>query len=477
MLIEHVMEGVSMNNLLTREEKYKISLFFYLLNSDRERTIQEIRTYLNLSYYKVTKLIDLLNEDIHTYYSPKFTLIEKKAHGGISIKSNANFLLNLLIAEYYQNNMVFKLLNKKFIEDDYNVYAFANEHFVSLSYAYSVANHLEHLLEGYGLGLDHQLNIIGDELTIRNLYYSIYIVAYSNTQVLFPGEMMGKTNNLLNAVKEYFNIKCLSEVDLKKLRIYLTIFLNRVERGYVIDGSIFTDSQPTTQFVQYLEETFGLSETQAAICCKEIRYFLEVEKMLPISTTLISSKLLSTVYDKTNWLMENLSRWNLKLKKEVMADYAFQQIKDFFHQVMLWHNKRVDDLFFIRQDYFEKLFPKAALLIAYLFSSDEPVLFNEPTYIHVIFLFLCVSDSLFDALHSKSVRVQLEFNEGMRYRQIIATKLLTEMKLDIVLVDEDPDIIITDKPSWDSVDNMTLVWSYPPNINDWANLKKLFLLN
>lgn len=463
-----------MESLLSKEEQSKIRIFFYLINSNKERSIQEIEKYSGLSYYKVSKLVDNLNDDVKYYYRSDFTLIDKSSRGSVFIKANSSFLFNLLIQNYCKNNMAFKLLDRILLKKEYSVTKFANDNFLSLSYAYSIVNKLDKFLNGYHLKLDENLCISGDELSIRNLFYSIYINIFRNEDYVFSNKLEMEAENLTRKIETHFKLANLSSQDRKKIKYYVTIGIIRMKGNYYLVDSIFTNTSYENQFTQDLQKRFALSEKTALTWYQEIKYFLEVENILLMSTTIINSELVSVAYAKTVRIIDRLDQQNLSFKNRINPDYGFFKMKNFIQDVFLIYSKRVDALFFVEQFYLIELFPDKVQLIHLLFDNSFDMFNSQNRYI--IFIFLLILDELFENIVTSEIKLKLDLIGGSKYERLILSKLSLNSHSTIKLTTDHPDILITDrlKDFETSSDDCTQIvsWAYPPSINDWKKLQQ-----
>lgn len=473
-----------MKRLLSKENFQKLQIVCYVLSSSKQlRKPKEIEEEFNLSSPTVESRCEELNNDIHQVMGETANCRLEHSFNEYRMVGNTENIFNLLLLKYGKQSRTFRLLHMIVNQKDVSIVKYLEVAHVGESNAYNMKDKLKIFLKDFQLDVGYKSKLIGEEYDIRQLLYSIYYTIFKNLEVPFETYVENEAKQLLDQLlnEELYSFE-LSEGDKSKLLMYLMVTVVRINHQYFLHEknpyiSPERKSVPTSRFIQ---NRFNLSDKRANLEYQLIKSFLEIERILPYSSTVYMLDITQQIYNEASEFLGFLKQYRID-KSDIQAleiiNFGLQNI---FKNVFLSASKRVDHLFYLSEAdvlgsstfQFEICY---SVLKTYLKKrgSFYSGLLNNHSLIRQMLVSL---ETVFETSGLRyEVAVRLEFGLGTLHQHYIKDLIQHKLGLPIVIVDsskEKSDILVSDRPLNLRDKTRVLVWNDPPTSSDWEVLMK-----
>ncbi|MBO0472274.1 hypothetical protein IGL98_002957 [Enterococcus sp. DIV0840] len=380
---------------------------------------------------------------------------------------------------YQKESKLFLLLDAIFKSEDFSFEDFSSKYYLSLSAAYLLKSELDKLLTTYDIKIDSNLNLSGNETTIRIFLYDVYFYSFNSLEFPFSKEIVTLTNLLLHRIDKLYSMNY-APSQAAKLRFYLAILFQRLYAG----NTIALHGKPLeTKSAQYSEKVMSIKNwfsDHTTLTLKEIVQEVSFIYSFLIAEQLIMSNNPKGIAEHIDTFCPEAFSLNKLLLKELKTVMGINQQTPNFSNIK-WGLLRIHYKFlhFTHTDaaysfdfdfsFFKENYPDFFLFID-SFIRKQQLDENKTNALKYDYLFLliqCVPAAIF----SKPIYICIDFSYGESYNSFILDNIQSFKFLNIVVeesLSERTALYLSDlKPAGLTCDY--IIWKKPPLASDWEH--------
>lgn len=467
-----------MKQLLDKEYQQRMDILTYLeIKPLQKASFKQIGNDLDLSSYVVKKELTKIIEDFAYFQLVELKIIvEDKV---VYFYSTGEDSLLTLQWYYLKESKLFLLLDALFKTEDFSFEDFAADNFLSISSAYLLKTELEKLLAFYGIKIDSNLNLAGDETRLRIFLYDIYFYSFNSLEIPFSKEIIALGNQLIHYLDKLYAMNYAPTQKIK-LRFFFAIAFQRLYDGHtlVVKGKpIETTMAKYSKKVQAVKQWF-IDQTvlKPEEIIQEVSFvysFLLAEQLITISDPKAMVQHIEVfcpeAFPLTNLLLK-------KLNKVMGINKTTPNYSELKHDLLRVHYKF---LHFTHTDsassfdfdfsFFKENYPDFFLFIE-SFIDDEKLDISKTNALKYDYLFLLIQ-YVPAIIFSKPIYICVDFSYGSDYNSFISDNIKSFKFLNIVIensLSKKSVLYLSDlKPSDLTCDH--IIWKKPPLASDWEH--------
>ena len=466
--------------LLDEEDRFKLLILQYLeIEKNNYIHVSKLYELTGLTKFRMDNLLSDLSTDLLIFSENPRILIDLE--GIVETKNLSLKIVKKIKLEYLERSTNFALL-KDMLTTQSSIEVFSKKNHLSKSQVYIKRKNLKVFLSQLGVKLKKNA-FVGDEVTIRNILFSIFYDVYNGITFPFPEEIYGLSNKLIAHYEHWLNLK-MRNSEKTKLRLIIGISFYRAGNSFT-DKIFFLKEKKIESFSHYpisIFSEFGQFTHETII--DEIHYILSYI-VLNIEGTYPED----LVAEEVNAAFEEADRFSEEITNQILSGLHFSkkltedQINKMIqtYRTLIKKSNRNRFLFDvdIRSFYFEsstqffmETYPYITKVIRESINKTI-VRWNSKRNLKSVQLFFDYIFILFSVCPVKyleqPVYVCIDFTLGVYYNEYIRKQIEGFKQFNLYIVDKlnaDTNIYISDC----MIENLNIeqiIWKSPPTADDW----------
>lgn len=450
--------------------------------ADRDQIVPQsaLLEVLPLSEYKLTQLLDTLNQDLAAVQSTpdcKISFIDKNLLRGHNITTTAVHEIRLM---YLERSVLFDLFNYNLLTSNRESKEnFRKKHYISKTKFYATQLQLRDILSHSDFY--QSPSIIEDtEYTTRLRLFEFFYTAFNGIGSPFA-DMDTQVNNFIVTVQAHLNLM-IKPVQRAKLSIFIKIWLLRVLDKYPMTITIIPEANLTDEVKNRLadiqsaaEQTFSLKLNSA-----EMNYFysfLVTQQYLPGIETYLDQTNFPLAYQLTDQLMELLLTDNVFVSPETFDTTQLRETLTKTHlRFTTFYVEPTTFISFNQIDFFQETYPLFHTIINQFiqYLTAHQILHlsqHESANLYFDYMFTLITTIPDNQLHDK-IFICVDFSQGELYTNYIIKTLQGFNNAKLVIetsLSTNTDLYLSDFYT-NSIKQPQIIWRNPPTPDDWAEL-------
>ncbi|WP_348921142.1 helix-turn-helix domain-containing protein [Enterococcus rotai] len=299
----------------------KLKVLSYINKQRKVVSIKNISENTKFSEKTVLQIIRQFEQEFHSS-SDQFQIsyVNKTIKGIIT----ENLDVMSIAAKYLENSILYKIIYSIFLYEKVDVKKFCELEYISPSTFSRYRQRLASILKKFDLKLSRVNEVTGDELKIRNFFFSFFSNA-SNQWVFKPEEYREIENSICKKVKYWSSLN-----DVKKSRICLLIYIsnrrspiNNCDNGILVELSKKSEFSYKEALADYFRSKKNRSQEQIWQEVSYIQLFMYKEELL---TEKIQYDQYEAFFNKENFSFTESS--NLLTEKIINIFFSGNNIKE-----------------------------------------------------------------------------------------------------------------------------------------------------
>jgi hypothetical protein len=468
---------MDLNMFLEGKEREKYLILLYI--EERRSvfaSVGQICEELGLSKFKVNQYLEELNTDLQVF--SKNARIEVFKTGEIESLNINRLLVKKIRLKYLTNSNIYGLFESVF-KKEVTAGEYANEHFIGRTNSYNYKKQLVKILKENNI-MYKKDQLVGDELAIRNLIFSVYFEFFNGIASPFTEKEDKQINDFIQLVSTYF-ILFLPNTKKTKLYFYLGVWFQRIKNNHFLkneahgDFFAFKNTEAFIRLSQHIDHTYD----ELKDCWQFFFLYLYCEEILSGSDTnkkqvsflfsrgeqnSIAKNIIESISFDDQVSLQEKEEYILKLSEEVnrinMKNNYFYTSLESFSSIQSFH-------------YFEESYPKITRVISTNIKHYMEVNhINEEMMVRIYF------DYMFSFLKivpirkiESTINICVDFSFGSSYSDYIISQVTEFHDLNVVIqsnVTIKTDIYLSDF-ALEGIKCRQIIWKNPPTSDDWED--------
>ncbi|KAF1296727.1 hypothetical protein BAU15_08755 [Enterococcus sp. JM4C] len=423
-------------------------------------SIELLCDFFGISRFKALQYIEELNQIL--FQINREAKIVTEPSGEIVMLGVSNLVVKQVRAEYLMNSEVFQLLNVSLGLEE-SLSDFAERRYLGRGQSYEIRKKLTTILSEYPIKYKKG-KLLGDELWLRDLIFSLYINYFYGLFNPFPEEIHKKAIEIENLLISHLNLD-LTLTQKDKLRTLLSIILTRTKHQHFCQLSDVVSVNYTSSSYKIYQRYFSGSDNERRSEWQYIILFLSSEGLLEENSLLDNPTLTIATDNFLNQLGID--------QKEIRKGYArgiIQRLKQFKLRQIIFpismSNFSVENYSpYLEENYPSLIRPveELAQTVATGSSLDKERFFVDT--------FFAILEVIPGELIEKKVFICVDFASGVSYSNFIVHQIEGFKNQNIIVqrkVTSHTDIFVSDY-AIKSLRVEQIIWKDPPNADDWEN--------
>lgn len=470
---------MEIEKILEDNERFKLLILKHLeIEKGNYTHIATIYQLTGLSKFKLDKLLLELTTELLAFPENPKIIVDNE--GLVEVKNlNLNIVKQIRL-NYFENSITFQLL-KDMLTTQTSLESFSNEYYLSRSQLYVKRKKIKTFFNDFGIKIKKNL-FIGDEMTIRNVLFSILYDVHNGMKFPFSEHERSLISISIKHYEHWFNLK-MTNVEKVKLRIFIGVAFCRVKRGNLIKTSLLNSQkiyqEPAWQ--KYIERMNEFTQLKKDYSLNELDYvaiyiFLNMDDSFSSDLAANIEKLPFSEADNftqevSNQLFSNL-KFNNSMKEKI---YDFTRIFKKSNRNRFFFDFAVNSFKSDRSiRFFVETYPYITSLIINAIETNTTKYIDKSNVCRNQLVCDCIFIlfSLFPIeTLERPVCVCVDFTFGKYYNEFIAKQINGFKHFNLFIVDRltaDTDIYISDC----NIDHSTIsqiIWKNPPTADDWED--------
>ena len=224
-----------LSELMEKNDQKKLQLLHYLDQHPNQRLRNsELQHKLDISYYLFKRRTKEIADDIDTFQLSGLFDIEV-TDTTTTLHKNHNTNIFVFLNHYLERSYQIKILMLLVMQrQNFDLYDFAEAHYVSYTFMYKRFTALRQTLQKWGINLNNNSELTGDELAIRLLLAELIIITHVGEET-FDNEIRTALHELLELIDTPVIAPSMSQ--LIETKAYLLASLLRFQQGYFVATS------------------------------------------------------------------------------------------------------------------------------------------------------------------------------------------------------------------------------------------------
>lgn len=478
------MNELKLIELIEKNEQKKIQFLYYLDQKPNQKIKNsDIQDKLQISYYLFKNLTKEIAQDLDRFELSDFFNIEV-TETDTTLFENHNTNTSVFMEHYLKNSYQVKILMKVMIEHhSFNLEDFAEDNFVSKAFMYKRFVMLRKTLKSWGITLNNNGELTGDELAIRLLLSNLAIITNLEESV-YDVKVQNTVHDLFtlpNAPDIAFSMSQLIET-----KSYFLVSVHRFKQGYRIGSTkeiaylIKNIRQRSVEIRQTAKDVFnryfGSTNEETDSECDYLVTFMAVMGTIQADDI----EFPETIRQKgENFIDGFQDRFSIQLSDFERENVAYEVNKTFVDVTMLPFRSQFFDEH-IEVGYFFRTYPE---FFDYCqeFVLNETDLKLDSTKAQFMFYhcLLTVAANVPLSRVIEPLHICVDFTLGKEYNRIIERDIKYFSTLNLKVDDKvhpKTKLIITDLVNaYRDFDVSKVIWLSPPRAEDWENLINVLL--
>ncbi len=467
---------MELETLLEGNDRIKLVIVRYLeMHSEKNITISELCEFVGITPFRLENAISELNNEF-CQFKP---IPRIKEEGGILSTRGIDLkIVKLLKLNYFKRAPTFLLLIDT-LEESITAKEFSKKYFFSLASVYIRQRTLSHFLSEFGIKLSKG-RIIGKEITIRNLLFSILFEIYNGIEGPFSFETSQQVKRVYDYLVYTFHLK-IHKTRQVKLELLIGIVLCRIRvKSHLDKHEIFfkfteVKDLQLEQAITVLSELLDIKDH--GIQHSEISYifgFINMEELGGMPVEIIGKKVAKLDLVSEALAEKMISYLNISPSKKC------EQLCDQLKKKIVWINRKHAIFDFVLSaftsqaqfSYFFEAYPSFSFAVNQsieLFKNE--LIFGDESIVNQLFyeyIFLLVQICPLDYVE-KPVYVCVDFSLGELYTKFITRQIEGFRNMNIEIehrLSSKTDIYVSDC-MLQGLKLQQLIWKKPPSADDW----------
>lgn len=217
-------------DLFDKETFTKIEIIGLLKESKTWLSIDELSSQLGINQRTILKYLTFIEEDIDTFTSNKEIVLKNHHKKGYYLHYDFEPALEDLIFRIIEGTINYQLIMKIFFSKMPSIIQFSHQYYVSESSLWRMINKFREKLVPKGISIERRsLELMGNEIHIRNLSYFLLLTSYSRGSWPYGSTTKLITEKIIDRVISFFHL-CLSDFEYKKLFCMIAVCFERAKR-------------------------------------------------------------------------------------------------------------------------------------------------------------------------------------------------------------------------------------------------------
>ena len=471
--------GISLNVafFLKEDEQKKLMILKYL-ESHPESLVKAsfFCEKLGIKPGKLEKLITELKNELFEYEdNPKI-----KMEGDVLANQNIKLShIKQIQLNYFLESMTF-LYFRDLLEGKVTPKSFGEKHFFSEGSGYLQQRSLKRFLGEYGIKIKNG-RLVGSEIKIRNLFFSILFDVFEGMRSPFPKEIDQQVNDIGQLFEKYFLVDFPNTKKIK-FHIFLGIviwrvqehcYLNEQEDYFYLNNEAYNDLISQFQNKTHIE--------MKEIACREVKYILAFLKAEGVNQLFISTN--EEPFQEIDLVSESIAKeilYRLHEEKSVKADEFINALKEinrnhvvFEYILSAFSSKAQFQYFFDAYPYF------STTIRSTIETHKNKLLFGNSTVLNQLFYEYAFLVNKYYAANEieEPVYIYIDFSLGELYTQFIADEVSCFRNMNIRVepkLSSKIDIYLSDCIV-NHLQAKSIIWKKPPTAEDWQEFGDLII--
>lgn len=449
--------------LLNKDDIQKVALVSYLEKQPHFfASLKQINQELKLSVYLLKKLIEALEVELENFgmeVEVSITIEKQNVFLFQSDRCSSDILLELFL----RKSMKFELLKLIFFGQLDSINEFVEKNYISRTSVYRMLKEIKHFLKGYEINLTRNNELVGDEMSIRQLFATLFHLAYKGSFDLYMKSFQSEMYQLFN----YMRIKKEnSRVSLSKHYVLVTLTRISQSKHSRLNKKYYPLSNPANLLgekmllwvrQQGIEEKWSIFELNGLMgnCLLNETNFVQMKDQHIDRYNRQLSEMLGCIGIESAGVESELSR--------VFLEYGYvRKYADF-------ENRVVDMGYFYER--YPKLFRVCLDYVRLLMKENKEFQYNNKTFFFELLLILI--NNLSVEIMSPTINIYVDFTQGDHYNYLIQQNICSFHYFNIQFHEKvlpQTDLILTDYQMEQAVMKKTVLWLSPPRASDWGKL-------
>lgn len=217
-------------DLFDKETFIKIEIICLLKESKTWLSIDELSSQLEINQRTMLKYLTFIEEDIDSFASKKEIALKNHNKKGYFLYYDFEPALEDLIFRMIERTINYQLIMKIFFSKMPSIIQFSHQYYVSESSLWRMINKFRKKLVPRGISIERRsLELIGNEIHIRNLSLSLLLSSYSRGSWHYGSTTKLVTEKIIDYVINFFHL-CLSDFEYKKLFCMIAVCIERAKK-------------------------------------------------------------------------------------------------------------------------------------------------------------------------------------------------------------------------------------------------------
>lgn len=476
---------MKLESFISKDDKRKIDIIRLLEEAtDFSYLKVNLQEQMGLSDFLFDKTMSELIHDFETYQIDQLFQLEIDKFE-VHLTEDYQATSDLLLENYLRNSQGFEILLAIFEGKLKSVNDYALDHYSSYTNIYKQVQQIKKEFKPYGIELDKQYRLIGNECNLRMVLTRIFKFAYPNQLTLYSEELIQRLDDSLIELSKHEGFNLAENV--KSLyRHYLALAIMRNKNGFeraeyennqqrIIDNLTAAYPNEIGHLNAVLERAFGTE-------------LMEADRQ-DILSLLYVNQGFDSVVDQKVFIGKRITRLNERLIQsfiDAWGSHSSDKLVQVFNEFNRIHYEAIYfplntlysferfDMTFFKDSYFEYFTFCQKYLSDQSFLKSEDLL-DARIYLFSKYLLTFIMYIPMEEI-SEPLSVCIDFSFGQQYNQFIARNLSFFINFVINITneaDDQTDLVITDMNKlYDKRHSEKILWLAPPRATDWANLAK-----
>lgn len=431
---------------------------------------------LGIKPNKLQRLLIALQNELFEYDDNPKIIRENDTVTSLNVKLTHVKQLQL---KYFLDSMTF-LYFCDLLQGRVTPKIFGNRHFLSEGTGYIQQKNIKVFLKEHEIKVRNG-RLVGSEIKIRNLFFSILFEVFEGMCSPFPNEMEKKIDSMLKKFEES-GIGELSNIQRLKFRLFLGIVIWRIQ-----DNSFLSDEEDYfilsersyDNLFQQLKKGFSIKDPLVAK--REMKYilaFLQAEGVENLSVTM------------TDEPFREIDRISFSIAKDILTNLhktESNQAGDFIEALKIVNRNHIVFQYILSSfsskaqfQYFFEAYPYFSSTIRSTIETHKNQLFfGDSTVLNQLFYeYAFLVNKYFVANElEQPVHIYIEFSLGKLYTQFISDEVSCFKNMNIRVenkLSEKTDLYLSDCMI-QGLSAKSLIWKRPPTAEDWQEFGDLVI--
>lgn len=462
--------------LLIDRYRYEWVILKYIENyKNHYCTVSELSKILAISSYKVETYIDELN----TYLSliSKDTAICIKKSGEITCANLDYVTVKKIRIKFMKICELFNILDNFFINEIPMKKQVALLH-SSQTASYVKFRHLKSLLNEENI-LIKKSRIIGNELSVRSIFFSTYYELFNGIENPFPKEIRQMTDKIIKQFSSQYIVTIPKTKEIK-LAIFISIWFIRIKNKHFIQENYvdYVKNDFTKWLKKAINSDSSIDDEQLE---NEIGYFLMFCHFEIDNEQFVTKFRTFDLYQEAVKLTQKfISMFFDTFSYEIKDDFIEKELTNIHIKWLVYRFKNQSFIIKGKFNYFQETNPAIDKFIQDFFREIEKTTFfqsdSEKNKLYYDYLFLLVTQLPMEKIETP-LNICIDFSHGNNYNSYIKMMLQSLQSMNLIFeakISNNTKLFLSDC-AMDKLNCEQLIWKKPPTSNDWKELGELLV--